>query len=72
MDPMELMIEIAKQGLLGVVAVVAMMIASRKDKQVTALYDRLERKSDKAAEKYHELSTEMNETLKALTDAIEE
>jgi len=66
------LVEIAKQGVFGLVAVLAFMIAYRKDKQVTALHNRLENKSDKMADKYYTLASELKETLKALTDSFEE
>ena len=71
MDIGTILSEFASQGLMGVVAILAIIIAVRKDKQVSALYDRLEQKSEKAADKYHTLANEMNDTLRALTDAIE-
>lgn len=71
MDVASILAEIAGQGLLGIMAALSIIAAIRKDKQVTALYDRLEQKSEKLAEKYSALAEEMNETLRALTDAIE-
>lgn len=66
------LLEIAKQGVLGLVAVLAVIIAFKKDKQVSALHDRLEAKSDKMADKYYTLATELKETMQALTDSLEE
>lgn len=63
--------ELLKQGGLALVAGIAMFVAWRKDRLCCALYDRLERKSEKFLEQLLALERELNETIAALVDAIE-
>jgi len=65
------LIEIAKQGGFAFVAALAIWFALKKDRQVSQLYDRLERKSEKYVEKYQALSRELNDTVAALADALD-
>ncbi len=67
---MDILLEILRQTGLAGIAAIAIWFAIRKDKQVTRLYDRLEAKTEKYLEKYTTLSTELNETVSALTDAL--
>ena len=72
MNTLDVILEILKQtGLAGLAAIMTWLWI-RKDRQVTRLYDRLEAKTEKYSEKYSALSTELNETVAALTDALEE
>lgn len=64
--------ELAKQGILGMVAVLAIIVAYRKDRQVNALYTRLEQKTEKMVEKYHTLAGELKETIHTLCRTIDE
>lgn len=56
---MEILLEILRQTGLAGVAVVAVWFAVRKDRQVTAVYDRMEYKSDRFMKKFYKLSTEL-------------
>lgn len=67
---MNVLLEILRQTGLAGIAIIAIWFAIRKDKQVTRLYDRLEAKTEKYSEKYSALSTELNETVGALTEAL--
>jgi len=69
---MNTLLEILRQTGLAGIAVIAIWFAIRKDRQVTRLYDRLEAKTEKYLAKYTSLSTELNETIAALTDAVGE
>jgi len=64
-------LELLRQGGLTLVAGIAMFVAWRKDRLCCALYDRLERKSEKFLEQLLALERELNETIAALVDAIE-
>jgi len=66
-----LLLGLVKQGVFAVVAALAFWFAWRKDKQVAALYDRLEKKSEKYVEKYSELAKELNDTTTALAKALD-
>jgi len=67
---LDAILEILKQtGLAGLAAIMTWLWI-RKDRQVTRLYDRLEAKTEKYSEKYSALSAELNETVAALTDAL--
>jgi hypothetical protein len=66
-----ILIEIAKQGGFAFIAAVSLWFALKKDRQVSQLYDRLERKSEKYVEKYTDLSRELNDTVSALADALD-
>ena len=61
-----LVAEFAKQGLLGLIAVVEAFVILRLYKKNQVLYDRLEGKSDKWVEKYYSLASEVNSTLGVL------
>lgn len=63
--------ELAKQGILGLVATLAIYVAWRKDKQVTALYARLENRAEKMMDKYHALASELKMTLHELCRDLE-
>lgn len=65
------LIEIAKQGGFAFIAAASLWFALKKDRQVSQLYDRLERKSEKYVEKYQSLSRELNDTVSALADALD-
>lgn len=67
---MNVLLEILRQTGLAGVAIIAIWFAIRKDRQVTRLYDRLEAKTEKYSEKYSALSAELNETVGALTEAL--
>lgn len=58
------------QGVLGAVVVLLVMALIRKDKQVNHLYIRLVEKSDKDAQKYHELAAAQNDVLNELAEEI--
>ena len=64
--------ELFKQGLLGLLAAIALWVAYKKDNQVGNLQRRLIEKSEKDAEKYYQFAMEMNSTMKSLTEAINE
>jgi len=66
-----LITDLAGQGLLGLVTAIAVFVAYKKDRQVTALYDRLLEKSSKTAEKYHSLASELQATIKELHDSLD-
>lgn len=66
-----LIADLLKQGAFAATAAIAFWIAWRKDRQVTALYDRLEAKSEKYLEQYNRLAVELNDTIAALADSIE-
>jgi len=63
--------ELAKQGILGLVATLAIIVAWRKDKQVNALYSRLEARAEKMLDKYHILASELKMTLHELVRDLE-
>lgn len=65
-DIMKLLGTFMDQGVLGAVAAIAIFIAWKKDKQVTALYKRLENKSEKSSEKYHNLADELGKTMESI------
>ena len=71
MGESSLWLELIKQGGFAAVAALAFWFAMKKDRQVTLLYDRLEAKSEKYLEQHNELAKELNETITALTDALE-
>jgi len=64
------LVELLKQGGLAAVAVIAIYVALKKDKQVTSLYDRLEAKSEKYLEQHLRLEKELKETISALGNAL--
>ena len=66
-----LLIELAKQGVLAVVTAVAVWFALRKDRQVSALYDRLAEKSETYLQAFADLNREMCATVNALADALD-
>lgn len=75
---MEVVFELIRQGGFAVVAGIALWLLLKKDRQVAAkdeqiagLYDRLEAKSERYVQKYTQLSTELNQTVGALADALE-
>jgi hypothetical protein len=53
------------------VTAIAVFVAYKKDRQVTALYDRLLEKSSKTADKYHTLAAELQATVKELHDSLD-
>ena len=65
------LLELLKQGGFAAVAALAIWFAVRKDRQCTQLYDRLERKSEKYLEQHLKLERELNETITALSDALD-
>jgi len=62
--------KLIEQGILGIGVVFLAIAYIRKDKQVTALYTRLVEKSERDAQKYHELAETMDGTLKEMSQAI--
>lgn len=62
----------AESGILGIVAAAAIWYAWRKDRECKALYEMYIRKNEDMVERYHDLSTELNGTILALTETIEE
>ena len=67
----EILFGFVKQGGFGLIAAIALWVAITKDKQVAALYDRLEAKSEKYLEQHLQLEKELKETVGALADALE-
>lgn len=59
-----------EHGILGLIAALAIFVAWKKDRMVHALQDRLIEKTEKDADKYYQFATEMNNTMKALTNAV--
>lgn len=70
MEP--ILTELISTGPIGIIAAIAIWIAWKKDKQVDVLYQRLAEKSEKMVEKYSILGSELNSTLQALVDALDE
>jgi hypothetical protein len=75
---MDTIFELIRQGGFAAVAGLTIWLLIRKDRQVAAkdeqiagLYDRLEAKSERYVQKYTQLSTELNQTVGALADALE-
>lgn len=79
---MDTLLEILRETGLAGISIIAIWFAIKKDKQATdvnyrsnkqtaGLYDRLEAKTEKYLLKYTLLSTELNQTLAALTDALD-
>jgi len=60
-----------QQGPFGIITALCLVALWRKDKQVEALYRRLEEKSDKMTKKYEQLGSEVTLTVQALVDALE-
>lgn len=60
-----------QQGPFGIITALCLIALWRKDKQVEALYRRLEEKSEKMTRKYEQLGGELNLTIQALVDALE-
>jgi hypothetical protein len=60
-----------QQGPFGIITALCLVALWRKDKQVEALYKRLEEKSEKMTRKYEQLGGELNLTIQALVDALE-
>ena len=65
-----LLSELFKQGLLGLLAAIALYVAHKKDQQVSNLQKRLFEKSEKDTEKYFQFALEMNNTMKSLTESV--
>lgn len=65
------LMEIVKQGGFAALSVVCFLFALQKDKQVAALYDRLEEKSEKFYQKYAEITAELNNTISALAEVMD-
>jgi len=70
LSTLDIILEILKQAGLAGLAAIMTWLWIRKDRQVTRLYDRLEAKTEKYSEKYSALSAELNETVGALTEAL--
>ena len=61
--------ELVKQGLLGLLAAISLWWAWKKDRQMHILYRRWLEKTERQTTKYHELATEVTETIKELARA---
>lgn len=62
--------KLLEYGPIGIVCIVALYVAWKKDRECAALKDRLIEKTEKDAEKYYQFATEMNNTMKALTETV--
>ena len=59
-------------GVLGLSVLALGTALIKKDKQVNSLYSQLVEKAEKDTEKYHELAEELNNTMNALIEIVEE
>jgi hypothetical protein len=63
--------EFLKYGVVGAVAVLAMIIAYKKDKEARAAKDQMVAKSEANADRYHAMLSEVNGTMKDLVASLE-
>ena len=63
--------ELIAQGGMGLLAAIALYVAYKKDRMVDALYTRLVEKSEKDSDKYQQLAGVQNETMRELTEAVD-
>ena len=66
----DILAAVMANGPMGLVAAVALVALYRKDKEVKALYVRLEDRGIKMTEKYHLLAMEITQTIRALMDTL--
>ena len=66
----DILAAVMANGPMGLVAAVALVALYRKDKEVKALYVRLEDRGIKMTEKYHLLAIEITQTIRALMDTL--
>lgn len=62
--------KLMEYGVLGIMVILLLVAYIRKDRQVGTLQDRLVAKAERDSEKYHELASELNMTMRDLTDAL--
>jgi len=66
----DILAAVMANGPMGLVAAIALIALYRKDKEVKALYVRLEDRGIKMTEKYHLLAMEITRTIRALMDTL--
>lgn len=59
-----------ESGVLGAIAVIAVIWAYRKDREAREARAILQQKTEAAVERYHALSTDLNLTLKSILDLL--